>query len=142
MANPRNTVAFDDIGLLTATFIYDNSDITYDATVAGGSSAVGFAVTTFGETGNVVALAGSGERVTGKLLKVEADGKCTVQVGGFCKLPGGTSATLTHGLKFVGDLGGVSTTDRGYIQAVSTEDTVSRGEIINSATTTAVVVLL
>ena len=142
MANPRNTVAFDDIGIVTATFIYDNSDITYSATVAGGSSAVGFAVTTTGETGAVIALAGDGERVTGKLLKVEADGKCTVQVGGFCKLPGGTSATLTAGLKIVGDLGGVSTTDRGYIQAVATQHTVSRGEIIDSTTTTAVVVRL
>lgn len=142
MSNPRANVAFDDIDIVTATFTADGADIVYSATVAGGSSAVGFAVTTTGETGGVIALAGDGERVTGKLLKVEADGKCTVQVGGFCKLPGGTSATLTQGLKIVGDLGGVSTTDRGYVQAVSTQHTVSRGEIIDSTTATAVVVEL
>ena len=42
-------------------------------------------------------LVGDGEPVLGKLIKVEADNMATVQVAGGCTLPGGTSATLTHG---------------------------------------------
>ena len=50
------------------------------------------------------------------------------------------SATLTAGLHIVGDLGADNA--EGYIQAASTEDTVSRGMILDASTTTAVVVLL
>lgn len=139
MANPRNTVAFDDIGSLTATFIIDNSTIVYDATKANGSVSVGLAVTTTGQTTGIIALSGDGERVTGKLLKVEADNKATVQVGGFMKLPGGTSATLTQGTKIVGDL---LVSAKGYIQTASNQYTVMDGEIIDPSTATAVVVKL
>jgi len=141
MTDPRGANSFllgpheDEI----ATFVHDNT-IVYNAAVVGGSAQVGFAVSI--ESSNVVTLAGSGENVLGKLLNVDSDGFCSVQHHGWMTLPGGTSATLTAGLKIVGDLGGVSTTDEGYIQAVSTEDTVSRGMIIDAGTATAVVVLL
>ena len=83
-------------------------------------------------------MVGDGENVLGKLIKVEPDGFCVVQTGGHMTLPGGSGATLTAGLKIVGDLGSGSA--EGYIQAVSTQDTVSRGMIIDSTTATAVVV--
>jgi hypothetical protein len=63
-----------------------------------------------------------------------------VQNGGVVTLPGGDSATLTVGLKIVGDLDGDSA--EGYIQAASSEHTLSRGTIIDSSTATAVVVRL
>ena len=138
MSDPRNAVDFQGIRYSAETFLIDNSTITYSETVANGSAQVGFAVTLSADS--TVGLVGSGEFVLGKLIKVESDLKAVVQTKGYCTLPGGTSATLTLGLKIVGDLGGVSTTDEGYIQAVSTEDTVSRGIIINNDTTTAVVV--
>lgn len=137
MADPRNTVAFDDIGYEAQTFLIDNSTVTYSATATGGSAQVGLAVTL--STHKTVALAGSGEFVLGKLIKVESDNKAVVQTGGYCTLPGGTSATLTVGTKIVGDL---LVSAEGYIQSVSTEDTVSRGFIVDSSTTTAVVVKL
>jgi hypothetical protein len=137
MADPRNTVAFDDIGYEAQTFLIDNSTITYSATATGGSASVGLAVTL--STHKTVALAGDGEFVLGKLIKVESDNKAVVQTGGYCTLPGGTSATLTVGLKIVGDL---LVSAKGYIQVVSTQDTVSRGFIVDSGTTTAVVVKL
>lgn len=120
-----------------ATFVHD-ATIVYDADEDGGSAQVGLAVSI--ESDNVVTLAGSGENVLGKLIAVDSDGFCTVQHSGFMTLPGGASATLTAGLKIVGDLGAASA--EGYIQAVSTEDTVSRGMIIDASTATAVVVLL
>ena len=138
MSDPRNAVDFQGIRYSAETFLIDNSTITYSETVANGSAQVGFAVTLSADS--TVGLVGSGEFVLGKLIKVESDNKAVVQTRGYCTLPGGTAATLTLGLKIVGDLGGVSTTDEGYIQAVSTEDTVSRGIIINNDTTTAVVV--
>jgi len=138
MSDPRNAVDFQGIRYSAETFLIDNSTITYSETVANGSAQVGFAVTLSADS--TVGLVGSGEFVLGKLIKVESDLKAVVQTKGYCTLPGGTAATLTLGLKIVGDLGGVSTTDEGYIQAVSTEDTVSRGIIINNDTTTAVVV--
>lgn len=140
MADPRAANSFN-LGPhdhQVATFVHD-STIVYDADEEGGSAQVGLAVSI--ESSNVVTLAGSGENVLGKLLSVDADGFCSVQHSGFMTLPGGASATLTAGLKIVGDLGGGGS-DEGYIQAVSTEDTVSRGMIIDSSTATAVVVLL
>jgi hypothetical protein len=73
MADPRNTVAFDDIGYEAQTFLIDNSTITYSATATGGSASVGLAVTL--STHKTVALAGDGEFVLGKLIKVESDRK-------------------------------------------------------------------
>jgi len=137
MADPRNTVAFDGIGYEAQTFLIDDSTITYSATEANGSAQVGLAVTL--STHATVALAADGEFILGKLIKVESDDKAVVQTGGFMTLPGGTSATLTPGLKIVGDL---LVAAKGYIRVVATEDTVSRGFIVDSSTTTAVVVKL
>lgn len=136
MADPREAVSHVGIGYFAQTYPHDDT-IVYDAAEAGGSEQVGLAVTL--ESNNTVSLVGSGEQVEGKLIKVEPGGFCVVQTGGIMTLPGGTSATLTAGLKIVGDL---LVSAEGYIQAVSTEDTVSRGTIIDSSTATAVVVRL
>lgn len=141
MADARAAVSFDlsprpgDV----VTVAFDNT-IVFDATLAGGAAQVGLAVSI--ESSGVITLAGSGENVFGKLLEVYDDGFASVQFQGWMTLPGGASATLTAGLKIVGDLGGVSTTAEGYIQAVSTEDTVSRGFIYDSSTATAIIVHL
>lgn len=139
MADPRAANSFE-LGPYphqVATFPYD-ATIVYDATKEGGSDQVGLAVSI--ESDNLVTLVGDGENVLGKLLKVEADGFCSVQHSGFMTLPGGDGATLTAGLKIVGDLGAANA--EGYIRAVNTEDTVSRGMILDASTTTAVDVLL
>lgn len=136
MADPRAVADLVGIGYEAVTIAHDDT-IVYSATVANGSASVGLATSI--ESDGVVTLAGSGENVFGKLIKVESDGFCVVQVAGIMTLPGGTSATLTAGLKIVGDLLGSA---EGYIQAVSTEDTVARGIIIDASTTTAVVVRL
>jgi hypothetical protein len=138
MSDPRSANSFS-LGPYpheVATFAHDDT-IVYDAALVGGAAQVGLAVSI--ESDNVVTLAGSGENVLGKLLSVASDGFCSVQHEGFMTLPGGTSATLTAGLKIVGDL---LASAEGYIQAVSTEDTVSRGMIIDASVTTAVVVKL
>jgi hypothetical protein len=135
MADPRATVSYEGIGYEAETYAHDNT-IVYDATKVGGATQVGLAVTI--ESNALVSLVGDGENVLGKLIKVESDGLCVVQTGGHMTLPGGDSATLTAGLKIVGDLGAAAA--EGYIQAVSTQDTVSRGMIIDSSTATAVVV--
>lgn len=137
MADPRASANLVGIGYEAETFAHDNT-IVYSATVAGGAAQVGLAVTL--ESNSTVSLVGDGENVLGKLIKVESDGFCVVQTGGIMTLPGGDSATLTAGLKIVGDLGAAAA--EGYIQAVSTQDTVSRGTIIDSSTATAVVVRL
>lgn len=132
------------------TYKIDNSEITYSATAAGGSASVGLAVALTSD--DTVDLAGDGEVIHGKLISVESDGFCTVQIGGFCELPAGTGATVTVGSKIMGDL---LVSAKGYIQTLS--ETVSgsptqaevqnafkaaktRGIIINNNTTTAVVV--
>lgn len=132
------------------TYKIDNSEITYDATKTGGSASVGLAVALTSD--DTVDLAGDGEVIHGKLISVEEDGFCTVQVRGFCTFPGGTSATLTVGTKIVGDL---LVSAKGYVQTLS--ETVSgsptqaevqnafkaaktRGIIINNDVATAVVV--
>lgn len=137
MADPRAAVSYEGIGYEAETFAHDDT-IVYDATKVGGSAQVGLAVTL--ESSKTASLIGDGENLLGKLIKVESDGFCVVQTGGYMTLPGGSGATLTAGLRVVGDLGAASA--EGYIQAVSTQDTVSRGMIIDSSTTTAVVVRL
>lgn len=135
MADPR--AAVNHLSKYRAkTYPHDNT-IVYSAAEENGSAQVGLAVTI--ESNNLISLVGSGEQVEGKLIKVESDGFCVVQVEGEMTLPGGTGATLTAGLKIVGDLLEAA---EGYIQAVSTEDTVSRGTIIDASTATAVVVRL
>lgn len=136
MADPRAAVDFEGIGREAVTIAHDNT-IVFDKTKANGSAQVGLAVTI--ESDGVVSLVGDGENVFGKLISVESDGFCVVQTGGYMTLPGGTSATLTAGLKIVGDLLSAA---EGYIQAVSTQHTVSRGMIVDASTTTAVVVRL
>lgn len=140
MADPRNDVEFEGIDYLAVTYKHDDT-IVYSATVANGSVSVGLAVSL--ETAETVTLAGDGEAIEGKLIKVESDGKCVVQVGGYMKLPGGTSASLSVGKKIVGDL---LVSAEGYIREVNTataaELGLCRGRIIDAGTTTAVVVHL
>jgi hypothetical protein len=145
MADPRLTVAYAEIDPLFVTFIADNSTITYSATSANGAAAtmIGKAVT-FTSADNTVALVADGDAVIGKLISVEADLKCTVQVGRFVDLPGGDSATLTLGSKIVGALGAASA--KGYIRSAASgtaaELVKARGFIHANDTATAVGVYL
>lgn len=139
MADPREAVSHLS-KYRAKTYAHDNT-IVYDATKTGGSAQVGLAVTLEGS--EVVSLVGDGENVEGKLIKVEPNGFCVVQVEGEMTLPGGTSATLTEGSHIVGDL---LVSAEGYIQSAAsgtaTHHVVSRGTIIDSSVTTAVVVRL
>lgn len=139
MANPRLAVKYGEIKAVHATFKIDASTITYSATSSGGSASIGLAVR-LKAAADIVELVGDGEAVLGKLIKVEADGIATVQIGGMMTLPGGVGATLTRGKAIVGDLGAGSA--EGYIREVNTEYTVQRGFIVEPTTTTAVVVYL
>lgn len=143
----RNQVAYEGIRYDAITKKIDNSTITFDATKANGSAAVGLAVTIVPGTVDAVALVADGDRVLGKLLKVEADGFCTVQDTGFVSLPAGSGATVTPGQPVVGDLGASSA--KGYIrdavaigssfaQAELVERSKARGVIHNAETTTSV----
>jgi hypothetical protein len=145
MANPRNAISFEGIAAPSdyATFHIDNSTIVYDGTKAGGAATtmIGKAVTL--SAAGTVALTADGDAVVGKLIKVEADNKCTVQVGGFMTLPSGAGATLTRGFKVVGDL---DTAAKGYIREVASgtaaEINKGRGFIVDAADTANVVVWL
>jgi hypothetical protein len=139
----RDRVGWNGVHQENAAFMYDNDTIEYDATEDGGSDAVGLAVT-LADVDGEIKLVGDGEFVLGKLLKVEADGFCSVQVGGFMTLPGGDGADLTLGKAIVGDLGDAAA--KGYIREVTTataeELGVQRGFIVDAQTTTAVWVRL
>lgn len=142
MADPRLAVKYDEINPEFVTFKIDDSTITYSATETNGSAQVGLAVT-LTATADTISTVADGEAVLGKLMSVTADDYAVVQVGGYMTLPGGTSATLTPGKKIVGDL---LSTAEGYIREVATgtaaELGVARGQIVNAAVTTAVVVRL
>lgn len=144
MPDPRSTVEFDDIGIVTATFKIDNSTIVYTAADARGAVAAMLDKAVTLSADDTVALCADGDAIVGKLLSVESDGFCTVQVGGFTKLPGGAAATLTRGATIVGALGAASA--KGFIRsaasATAAELVKARGRIIRNTTTTAVVVQL
>ena len=144
MADPRLAVSFKGIGIETASFKAGGAGgaaIAYSATSEGGSAAVGKAVTL--SAAGTVALAADAEAVIGKLLKVEPDGICLVQIGGFCTLPGGNGAALTLGKRIVGaaDAGG----NPGFIRecaAAAGEYVVARGFIVDVGTPASTVVWL
>lgn len=142
MPDPRTAVEFEGIGDVRATFMIDNSTIVYDGTASQGAAAtmIGKAVSLSAD--DTVQLVADGDAIVGKLIKVESDNKAVVQVEGFTTLPGGASAALTRGLKFVGALGASSA--RGYIReaasATPAELNKGRGRIVRNGTTTAVVV--
>lgn len=142
MPSGRRQVAYDGIRYDAITKKIDNATIVYDATKANGSAVVNKAVTPVIGTTDTVALAADGNRVSGKLLTVEADGFCTVQDTGFASFPAGNGATVTPGQPIVGALGPGGASDRGYIrnavaagatyvQAEAAEARIARGEIHN-----------
>lgn len=146
MADPRITPGYDGARRDGMTFIIDDSTITFDATKAGGSAAVGKAVTL--SAGGTIALCADADPVLGKLESVEWDKRATVieGPGAYVTLPGGDSATLTVGTKIVGALGPDSA--KGYIRSTSSSEAtaveaqLARHTIIHAGTTTAVVVRL
>ena len=143
MADPRLTTS--NVGTYAQYGTFDaDSTVVYSSTAAGGATAVGLVVT-LTTTGKVISTIADAEPVLGKLVQVDPDGTCTVQVGGVMELPGGTAAALDEGKRVVGALGGASGTAEGYIRAVGTaaaEAHVGRGMIEDGSTSTAVVVRL
>ena len=141
MANDRIDVSIVGIMPVRVSYLIDDSSVTYDVDEVGGSSSVGLAMTL--SAANTIATAGDGEFVLGKLLKVEADGVATVQIGGGMTLPAGTGAGVTLGKAIVGDL---LVAAEGYIREGATgtaaELGVCRGHISDAGTTTAVEVYL
>lgn len=138
MANPRLTTDFSEIDNLQVTHAHDSS-IVYSATTANGSAQVGLAVRLTAD--KVVGLTQDATPVYGKLINVDSDGYCTVQVRGFCELPGGASATFTLGGHIVGDL---STAAEGYIRGMAAatlaEVAVGRGRVIDDTTLASILV--
>lgn len=140
MADPRNTLDFSEIDNLQVTLKHDAS-IVFDRTLRGGSAQVDLAVRLI--TDKTVALTIDASHVYGKLIAVESDGNCVVQVEGFCDLPGGTGATFTLG---AGIVGAVLVAAGGYIRgraaATLAEVAVARGQVIDDNTATAILVHL
>lgn len=153
MSDPRLTLAFEgirDTGGVTYTI--DNSTITYSATANNGSAQVGRAVRY--STDDTVALCANGEAVEAKLILVEPDGKCTIQVFGYADLPSGNAATLTIGAKVMGatDAGSVTGAIAAIPETISASPTQaevqaalkvgkSRAKIVNNDDTAKVIVL-
>ena len=140
LTNPRNTIAFDEIDAGSVSFLIDNATIVYDATQSNGAVAatIGKAVTL--SAARTAALAADADPIIGKLISVESDNKCNVQVDGFMELPGGTAAGLTLGCTIVGAL---LVAAKGYIRvSVAAESPKARGAIIDASVTTAVIVRL
>lgn len=138
LANPRLAVDFEGIDGHYTGFTIDGTTITWSTTANRGSAVVDRAVALAGA--GVIKLAADGERVIGRLERVEPDGVATVQDGGYTTLPGGSAATLTNGTMFIGALNGGNP---GYIRtaAAATLAEVAAGQsnqIIDSATATAV----
>lgn len=142
MADPRLDADINGKNAQYITVYYDNSTITYSASTAGGSAVVGRAVGL--SAAGTAELAADGADVLGRLVKVESNGYCTVQVGGGMELPAGAAASLTVGKKIVGAASAVPA--NGYIREVdettAAELGVARGFIWDASDTDAVQVYL
>jgi hypothetical protein len=148
MATGRQDVDFEGVDPVVLPFKIDNSTIVW-SDVERGSVSIDLAVKLV--SARTIALVVDGDSILGKLLKVEADGFASVQVGGGCTLPAGNAAAVTAGKKIVGALGAAAA--KGYIrdvtaptgtyaQATATEAMTGRHCIYDPTTTTAVQVML
>jgi hypothetical protein len=147
MATGRDEPGYQNLHAEYTTYKADGADIVYSETAANGSLVVGRAVMI--STHRTVRLAGDGDRVRGKLVKVESDGMVSVQDDGFADLPAGDGAAVTPGRKIVGALGPagargyireVAASGAAYAEAAADDNNNGRGEIIDSADTTKVIV--
>lgn len=139
MANPRNIADFTDIDAHFTTYKFD-STIVWDRTKVGGAAQVGLACTLTGSgTAQTVSTVADGEKVDGKIVRVDDDGFCTIQDEGYMTLPGGNGASLTQGSSIVGALNPSSA--EGYIKAATTAG-IARGSIVDASDATNVVVRL
>ena len=136
----RKQVDYSDIRYDGITMKIDGVTITYDANQTNGigkAAGTGTAVTLSAD--DTVALTQDANYVFGKLLRVSADGFCTVQRWGMATLP--SSGTTTRGTKIVGAL---SASQRGFVRsavaATAAEVAVSRGDVVNVADAANVVV--
>lgn len=136
MANPRSIVDFTDLDAHFTSYKYDGT-IVYDATLVGNSAKVGLAVTLTGSSAQTVSTVADGEKIDGKLIRVESDGFCTVQDRGYMTLPGGNGASLTLGSSIVGALN--PSAAEGYIKAATTAG-IAKGSIIDASDAANVVV--
>lgn len=116
MANPRKTISHIGIGFRSTTMLVDAITLTYSATEKNGSAGAGLAVAAKTTVEDTVELVTTDQRVLGKVLQVEPDGACAVQIEGGCELPQGTGPALIRGRRIVGAL---STAARGYIAGVA-----------------------
>jgi hypothetical protein len=148
MADPRALFAAEGVGAEYISPKFD-STIVYDSTKSGGSASVGLGVTMVAD--KQVGLTQDGDVVVGKLIRVQSDGFCTVQIHGGMTLPAGNGATVTFNSRIVGALGAASAkgfirniaaTTGAYVQATATETQKARGIILDAATSTAVLVYL
>jgi len=125
VAHDENFAAYD-------TFIVDGSTLVFDRTVPRGTAAAGRAVGIKSTTDNVVELVADGQAILGRIERIEPDGKCVVQVGGYMKLPGGLAAALTRGGKLVGATGTAGA--RGYVRAAApatlADVAAARGQVV------------
>ena len=117
MANPRKIIDHRGQGFRAFTFLVDGTSIVHSATAKDGSASAGLAVGLVAGTEDTVELVVDGQNVLGRLLHVEADGTCAVQVEGVCELAAGNGATVTRGAPVVGALGAASA--RGYVRAIA-----------------------
>jgi hypothetical protein len=118
MANPRKLIDHLGIAPVALTFLSDGSTIAFSRTAAGGSTAVGLAVGLVAGTEDTVELVADAQAVLGRLIVVEADGACVVQVGGVAEFRAGNAVTLLRGGRLVGALGAASA--RGYVRPPAT----------------------
>lgn len=139
MASVRLGTSSKGIGFKADTYVADGTSITYSATEPYGSAKAGpgqRGLAVFLGADRTVSTAANGEGVWGKLLEVYDDLRCTVQIGGECELPGGTSVTWTakQGWPIVGD---ELVSAEGYIRPVASatadELAVGRHRVIEIA---------
>lgn len=149
MADPRINPKHEQIAPVFDTYKYDNVTITYSAAQPGGSASINLAIKI--SAANTVALADTDDSILGKLLRVEADGTCLVQVGGVMTLPQGNAVTTTPGKKIVGAQGPaaakgyikeVVSPGAAYVQAEAVANHKARGQILDNTDTTNVAVLM
>ncbi len=142
MPNPRKTPSRMGNHRDNDTFIADGATILFDRTLPGGATAAILNKAVSLSADGTVQLTADGEAVVGKLLEVEADLRCLVQVGGVMTLPGGLSATVTRGSKIVGATGTAAA--RGYVRAAASagDALLARGQIWSNTDATNLEVFL
>lgn len=137
MPDPRLLVSFEGIDAAFASFKLDNVTLVIDVTQLGNLPVAQNLKAVSLSAASTIQLCADADPLVGKIVGADPSGVTgelfgTVQIEGFCALPGGLAAALTLGFRIVGATGAAAA--RGFIRAAVAAESIKQSAQITDNT--------